>query len=106
MQSIGLAIADFILFPLRGVLQIMSKIPGVGGFAKTALDSLSALTAAPDSANEINSVSVVAPNQAAEDSKRELSGNASIVVSAADTSKIETIKSNISGVNLSEMAAN
>jgi len=36
IKALGIALVDFLLSPLKGVLQILSKIPGVGGFAQSA----------------------------------------------------------------------
>ena len=40
MMSVGKFIFDALLFPLRTVLKLISKIPKIGGFAKTALEGL------------------------------------------------------------------
>jgi len=40
IKAIGVAIMDFMLAPLKGILQILSKIPGMSEFAKNALNKL------------------------------------------------------------------
>jgi tape measure domain-containing protein len=103
IMAIGTAMLDFILMPLRGIINLISLIPGLGGIAQSALDAIDRAT---NVAIEKKEEVTVAPNEAREQARREFGGNANINVTAANGASIESVDDNLVGVDLKAVGAN
>jgi TP901 family phage tail tape measure protein len=106
-RQIGLFIFNFLISPIKALLLIMSKIPGVSGLAKTGLEQINGIEQkilgeikdSPDTPVE-------APNAAKESGRRALAGEGTITVKAEKGTEVTNVENGIQGVDLAMAGAN
>jgi TP901 family phage tail tape measure protein len=105
-RQVGQYIFNFLLAPTKALLFLLSKIPGVGGLAQSALDQIDSIGDKIGGTQEaVNQEQ--APNAAKEDGRRALSGEGTLTVRAEKGTEVTKSDSDgLNGVNMVLAGAN